>query len=147
MLSISGINNRTHGKSKTKLYRVWCGMKNRCYNSKTACFKNYGSRGISICEEWLSDFSNFYDWAKNNGYAEGLTIDRIDVNGNYEPSNCRWASRFVQSNNTRRNVKITYSGKTQSIKMWCQQLGLNYRKIYFRIQHYGWSVKDALEKP
>lgn len=147
MLAALGGPNKTHGRSRTKLYRVWCGMKNRCYNSNTDAFKNYGFRGISVCEEWKENFANFSDWAEKNGYTEGLTIDRIDVNGNYSPGNCRWVSRNTQNNNTRRSVKVTYMGRTQSIKDWCNELNLNYKKIYCRIRCYGWAVKRALEKP
>ena len=96
--------NLTHGLRKTRLYRIWANMKTRCYNSKDPHFKRWGGRGISICDEWRNNFKSFYDWAIYNGYKYNLTIDRIDNNGNYEPSNCRWAS-IKEQNQNKSNVK------------------------------------------
>lgn len=94
-----------HSQSFSRQYHVWRGMKIRCYNPKAKDYKNYGGRGIKVCDEWLNDFKTFYDWAMANGYRDDLSIDRIDVNGNYEPSNCRWATAKEQANN-RRKVRI-----------------------------------------
>lgn len=91
-----------HNFSNTKLYKVWQGMKTRCYNPKFIYYRNYGGRGITICDEWLNNFKNFYNWAINNGYKEGLTIDRINNDGIYEPSNCRWITRAEQNRNQRK---------------------------------------------
>jgi len=101
LIKSCGCLKYTHHLSNTRLYRIYIGMKTRCYNSKSLSYKDYGGRGITICQEWLDDFMNFYNWAKDNGYSDNLSIDRINVNGNYEPSNCRWATQEEQSNNTR----------------------------------------------
>lgn len=93
--------NTIHGKCRTKLHGVWNGMKQRCLNPNNRKYKDYGGRGITVCEEWLNSFDAFYEWAIASGYAESLSIDRVDVNGNYEPSNCRWATAMEQRHNRR----------------------------------------------
>lgn len=94
-------SNKTHGHSRTRLYNIWCGIIKRCENKNEDSFKYYGGRGISICREWRESYQIFETWSISNGYTKDLTIDRIDVNGNYEPSNCRWTTRFIQSQNQR----------------------------------------------
>lgn len=128
-----------HGKSNTRLYNIWYHMKNRCYNSKDKFYYCYGARGIRVCQEWLEDFMNFYNWAISHDYAENLTIDRIDNDGNYAPDNCRWATmkeqaknrRYTRSNNCCycKEHLITYAGKTQNIKGWSEDLNIPYRTV------------------
>ncbi len=96
--------NYSHGLRNHKLYKCWSGMKERCYNPKSISFKNYGGRGITICDKWLNDFKSFYDWAMANGFDKDLSIDRVNNDGNYEPGNCRWATDKQQRANQRRCV-------------------------------------------
>lgn len=91
--------------SATGLYSIWCGMKKRCYYQKSPNYKSYGGRGVKVCDEWKNDFKSFYNWAMSNGYRDNLTIDRINPFGNYEPSNCRWATYEEQAKNKRKNFK------------------------------------------
>lgn len=142
---IASINYK-HGKWKTPLFNVWIGMRNRCYRKHTKDYANYGGRGITICSEWKDDFETFEKWAFENGYQEGLTIDRQNVDGNYEPSNCRWTTIKQQNNNKRDNRYITYHGKTQSMQMWADETGISSSAIKYRLNH-GWSVEDALSVP
>jgi hypothetical protein len=99
------VDTTSHGKSRTRIYGIWSGIKTRCYNKHWKNHKNYGGRGISVCEEWRNNFQAFYDWAMSNGYSDELTIDRIDVDGNYEPSNCRWITLAEQQKNRTNNKK------------------------------------------
>lgn len=122
--------NTTHGNSKHHLYRTWHHMCDRCGNPNNAAYKNYGGRGITVCSEWRENFAAFYEWSMTHDYKDGLTIDRIDVNGNYEPSNCRYVGTVIQSNNRRNNIFITYNGVTQTLAQWCKDLGLDYLKTY-----------------
>jgi len=136
-------SNATHRQSKTKLYRVWYGMLERCENSKNPNYKNYGARGISVCEEWRNSYQAFYYWAMQSGYKEGLSIDRIDNNGCYAPINCRWCSKKEQAQNRRSNVFITYKGDSKTVSQWESILGLGRDLIRSRLSR-GWSVNDAL---
>ncbi len=108
-------------------------MKQRCFNEHDKNYKHYGGRGIKVCDEWLSDFMVFYNWSMNTGYQDGLTIDRIDVNGNYELSNCRWVNMKKQSRNKRNNINYNINGKTHCIMDCCKILNLNYHTVYTRI--------------
>ena len=130
------------GLSKHPLYHVWSNMKYRCYDPKG----KYYNSGRLICDEWVNDFMNFYDWSLNNGYEEGLTIDRIDNSGNYEPSNCRWTTREVQQNNRGNNRYLEFNGKRQTMTQWARELGISYDTLNSRIRN-GWSVERAILTP
>lgn len=128
-----------------RLYSIWASMKSRCYNEKCTNYEHYGARGITVCDEWLHDFQSFYDWAMANGYADNLSIDRENVNGDYCPENCRWATLKEQANNTRKNIVITHNGRTQTLSMWAEELGIDYHKLLMRIKR-GWSPEKAFCK-
>ena len=132
-----------HKQGRTHLYNVWCLMLRRTTKPHSQDYKYYGGRGITVCDEWSRDFMKFHDWAYSNGYVEGLTLDRIDVNGNYCPENCQWATRKTQANNTRTNHYLTLNGKTQSMKRWSEELGLSYHTLQWRVYH-GWTDEEAL---
>lgn len=135
--------NFKHGLSQTRLCRIWRHMKERCFNPKCPAYHNYGGRGIAMSDEWVKSFQAFYDWAMENGYEENLTIDRIDNNGNYEPSNCRWVTRKVQANNMRVNHRLTYNGEDKTIAEWSDVTGIKQHTIIRRLG-LGWSVEKAL---
>lgn len=138
--------NTTHGQSKTRLYNTYYGMLQRCHNPHFRFYSLYGGRGISVCSEWREDFMAFKKWADDNGYSAELTIDRIDVNGDYEPSNCRWVTHQEQMLNTRRNRILTHDGKSMCISEWAKETGIRRETITRRIDVLGWSVGDALTK-
>lgn len=138
--------NTTHNQRHTRLYEVWKNIKCRCYNPNNKAYKNYGGRGIAMFDEWHNNYQAFYDWSISNGYSLGLTIDRIDVNGNYEPTNCRWVNRTVQANNKRANHYITYNGETHSIADWARKQGLSYECLSARLNS-CWGVEKALTTP
>lgn len=133
-----------HNKTNTRLYNIFRYMKARCNNPMRPDFKHYGGRGITICAEWLNSFEAFYNWAINNGYAENLTIDRIDVNGDYCPENCRWVTMQTQCLNRKSNRKITAFGYTYTISQWAQITGLKFTTIKGRLDRLGWSAEKAL---
>lgn len=136
-------HHKTHGKSGTRLYSIFCDMKKRCYNNNCNDFHNYGGRGVSIYDEWLNDFQTFYDWSITHGYKDNLTIDRIDVDGNYEPNNCRWVDVKKQANNRRNNVHLSYNGKTKTMSQWAKELNVPIGRIKTRHRR-GWSEKECL---
>lgn len=139
--------NVKHGYRHTRLYNIWSGIKARCYNQSSHAYKRYGERGISMCLEWLNNFESFYMWSINNGYSESLSIDRIDVNGNYDPSNCRWATSSQQSNNKRNNILITLNGVTLNLQKWCNQLHIKRSTVNTRVRVCGWTYEKALTTP
>lgn len=132
-----------HGKRNTKLFNRWCLMRRRCNSSNDRFYEDYGGRGIKVCDEWNNSFQQFYDWAMANGYDDSLTIDRIDNDGNYEPSNCRWVTMKVQSNNTRKTRHITYQGKTMTITEWAELTGIARYNICERLKR-GWPIGEVL---
>lgn len=138
--------NYKHGMRNTRLYRIFSGMKSRCYNINEPHYDDYGGRGIKVCDEWLDDFMNFYNWAMDHGYSDDLTIDRIDVNGNYEPSNCRWVTMREQQSNKRNIHLISYNCEEHTLIEWCQILNLPFSTINKRIKA-NWNIKEAFETP
>lgn len=145
-------NNSTHRQSKTRLYRCWQHMKHRCYRKDDENYSYYGGRGIIMCDEWKYNYENFSKWAIENGYKDNLTIDRIDCNGNYEPSNCRWITQKEQARNTRRNTFVYLEGKGFSMHKFtlselCEILKVNYPLSVKRIYQYlrkRKAVKDGV---
>lgn len=130
-------------RATPKLSAVWCAMKNRCCNPKVHNYKNYGGRGISVCEEWRVSYKNFRRWALNNGYSQGLEIDRINVNGDYEPSNCRFVTRSVNQRNKRNNSIFQIGGERKTLAEWCEIYNTNHSRVIARLK-YGWDIEKAL---
>lgn len=127
--------NETHGMTGTRLYRIYRGMKECCYNKNVPEYKNYGGRGIRVCQEWLEEFMNFYNWAMQNGYRDDLTIDRKDNDKDYCPENCRWVTYKMQSNNKRNNLYVLYNGNKITISELSDITGKKYeflRKHFHR---------------
>lgn len=137
----------THGASYTKLYSVRRTMIQRCTNVNSESYCRYGGRGIKVCEEWLDSFEAFRKWAYENGYKEGLTIDRIDNNGDYEPSNCRLVSMKVQSNNRSDNIHYELNGVTHTLSEWCDIYSVNYDLVKQRMISLNWPFRKALLTP
>ena len=130
----------------TRLHNIWKNMLERCTNPNHKNYEIYGGRGITVCDEWLASFDIFYEWAIHNGYKEQLSLDRIDVDGGYNPSNCRWVTQKAQCNNTHRNISVEFNGETHTLKQWTEILGLKYSTIASRVQR-GWDPVKALTTP
>ena len=124
----------THHKTNTRLYKIWAGMRKRCFNVDSNDYKNYGGRGINLCEDWEKDFMNFYNWAITNGYKDTLTIERIDINKNYEPTNCKWIPKSEQSRNRRGNWLLEHNGQVKLLSDWCEELSLKYHTLYMGLK-------------
>ena len=139
--------NTRHGLCGTRIHAIHRDMLARCNNPHKVRYERYGGRGIKVCDEWTgrNGLTNFNEWALRNGYSDELTLDRIDYDGNYEPANCRWVTRKVQSNNSSRNIYICIDNTTHTLAEWCELLGLNYTKIYQRIHKLHWDYERALE--
>ncbi len=131
-----------HGKTNTRAYRIWQNMKNRCRNKNIGCFKNYGGRGIVVCRRWNDSFENFL--TDMGEPPLGHSIDRIDNNGSYSPTNCRWADSFTQTNNARSNLVLECFGKKQTLSSWAREIGINYDTLRYRILYYKWPIERAL---
>lgn len=142
---ITGNNFRTHGKTETRLYNIWCMMKARCYKPSNHAYARYGGSGITICDEW-HNFSTFEKWAIENGYNEHLTIDRIDNDLGYSPENCRWATYKEQANNTSKTIRLTVDGQTKTASEWSDVYGVPLYEIRFRLKH-GWTPEEAVKIP
>jgi len=133
--------NGKHLKEKSKIYKTWIGIKTRCFNKNSNIYKNYGGRGISMCETW-KDFNVFY---KDMGdVPNGMSIDRIDVNGDYKKSNCKWSNHKEQSRNKRNNNFITYKGTTKCLTEWCEELNMPLNTFSNRLKR-GWSIEKTIE--
>lgn len=140
---LDGRLRRKHGLTNTKLYATWENMKHRCNDPNNWMYPNYGGRGIKVCEEWL-DSSTFFEWAFDHGYEEGLSIERINVNRNYEPNNCEWVPIEEQYLNRTDSHFVTAFGKTQTISEWAKESGLKYDTIERRLNQYGWDAERAV---
>lgn len=136
--------NHSHKMSGTRIYQEWQGMKGRCYNEHDPRFDRWGGRGIKVCDEWKDSFENFYSWALANGYNETLTIDRIDNDGDYAPSNCRWASQKEQSRNRSSNINIKIGNSTRTLTEWCEIFDVDYNTVNARYVRYGYRTIDDL---
>lgn len=145
--SISGkTSNLKHGFYNHPLYGVWDGMMRRCYKPATANYRNYGGRGIAVCDDWHSP-EKFVTWGIASGYTKGLSLDRYpDNNGNYEPGNCRWATMKQQLRNKRSNVFLEWDGQRRTVSEWAEVTGLRFHVIRSRM-HRGWSTEDVLTRP
>jgi hypothetical protein len=137
-------SKRYHGKSQEKLYAVWGTMVQRCSNPNSISYKNYGAKGISVCDSW-KEFKNFLE-DMGQGYKEGLSIDRIDNSKGYYKGNCRWATRKEQNSNTSRNIRLTLKGVTKTMTEWAIELGINEKSLWWRLKH-GWDEEKALLTP
>ena len=132
-----------HGMGRTRLHGIWCKMRDRCQNPHSASADRYFDRGIKICDEWANSFEAFRDWALANGYSDELSIDRIDNNGNYEPSNCRWATLTEQGRNKRNNVMLTCNEETHCLTEWAE---ITHQPMHRLSQRHfrGWSDEEII---
>lgn len=139
-------NIKTHGMSRTRLYKEWRRMKERCSLKTADNYEDYGGRGITVCPEWRDSFETFLNWSMANGYQDDLTIERIDNDGPYSPENCRWATKEEQANNKRNNRLITFNGRTQTLAQWAREIGIRRDTLRKRLES-GWSLDRALTEP
>jgi hypothetical protein len=139
--ALNGGVNHGHSKAKTRTYQAWASMKRRCLNPNVRDYNNYGGRGISICQRWMDSFEAFLN--DMGEIPDGMSIDRIDNDANYEPANCRWATRKQQARNTRSNRIVTYNGESKCLVEWSEKTRIPYQILWGRLSK-GWSVEDAL---
>lgn len=137
-------HNKKHGMTKTDIHNKWVQMRQRCNQKNCKAYKDYGAKGIRVCDEW-NDFEPFWKWSIENGYCYGLSLDRIDNSKGYSPENCRWVEWKEQCNNRRSNILIEYNGETKTLKKWCSELGLSYSLIRNRIVNLGYSFEYAIK--
>lgn len=135
---------RTHGMTGTRIHRIWKNMKTRCYNGHDKFYYCYGGKGIKICDEWRNNFVPFYEWSMENGYTDELTIDRINSDGDYEPSNCRWVTMKVQNANSSNCHYVEYNGEKHLCREWQKILNVNNAKFYYWVNKLG-SAEKAVE--
>lgn len=134
-----------HDLLRTRIYRVWGNMVNRCKNPNNPAYHNYGGRGIDVCDEWTR-FENFYLWSVYNGYEEGLELDRINNDGWYTPDNCRWTDRITQANNRRSNVIVEYQGEKMTVAELARTINMPYKILHDRLRN-GWTIERAMTQP
>ena len=137
---------KTHGLTNSRLYGIWSGMKNRCKNPTKAVHKHYVGRGIRVCDEWENDFMAFYNWAITHGYKDDLSIDRIDVNGNYEPDNCRWVDDLTQCSNKTNNKYVEIDGVKYTIPQLERKYGINRYALYARAKKLGYTEEILIDQ-
>ena len=147
-----GCSNKTshtiHGMTGTRIHETWNHMIQRCRNEKHPYFKDYGGRGITVCDEWLGTegFIRFNEWAMTNGYQDNLTLDRIENDKGYSPNNCRWVDQLTQNNNKRSNKRYEYNGESHTISEWARIYGIKYTTLDTRLNKRGWDIEKALTR-
>ena len=141
------IAKKKHGGRRDRLYYIWRGMKERCFCKTNKEYPTWGGRGIVVCDDWKDDYAAFRDWALENGYADDLTIDRIDVNGNYCPNNCRWVDWKTQAANRRDTMHFSINGEDKTLPQLADEYGIMYTTLYQRVCKYKWPIEKAISTP
>lgn len=136
-----------HSGRKDRLYTIWHNMKQRCYGTTYKDYPQWGGRGICVCDEWKDDYASFRDWALSHGYEHGLSLDRIDVDGNYEPLNCRWSDWSTQARNKTNSLNFEINGEKKNLVELADEYGIKYGTLYQRVHLYGWPIEKALGIP
>ena len=140
------LKRKANGKSDTRIYNIYCQMINRCYKKKNTHYKDYGGRGIKVCDEWLNDFEKFYEWSIKKGYKDELTIERKNNDLGYSPENCVWADRVTQANNRRNTLYLTYKGETKTIRQWSKIIKISPKTLDSRMRR-GWTDEEIVGLP